>query len=370
MRVIVCGGGVIGTSIAYFLSLRGAEAIVVERAGVANAASGKSGGFLALDWCRGTPVDPLARRSFALHAELAESLGIDWGYRRLDTLGVAASLRRDFGRLRRLPSPAWLGPGAAVHAQLGTEATTAQIHPAAFTRGMMTAAGRHGARLVTGAVEGIALTPDGSRLTGVVVDSETVEADAAVLALGPWSLLACRWLPLPGVYGLKGHSLVFRYTPEGDPKALFVELETEDGQIETPEVMPRTDGTTYICGMRGDDALPVDPAQVRIEPGGTEKLRAMAAAISPALGAAEVIAEQSCFRPICEDGLPLMGPVPGVEGAYVATGHSVWGMLNGPATGEAMAELVLDGAARTVDIAPFDPSRLDPFDAGRLRTGE
>ena len=63
-------------------------------------------------------------------------------------------------------------------------------------------------------------------------------------------------LPLPGVYGLKGHSLVFRYTPEGDPKALFVELETEDGQIETPEVMPRTDGTTYICGMRGDDALP------------------------------------------------------------------------------------------------------------------
>ncbi len=46
--------------------------------------------------------------------------------------------------------------------------------------------------------------------------------------------------------------------------------------------------------------------------------------------------------------------------AYVATGHSVWGMLNGPATGEAMGELIVDGAASTVDIAPFDPARLRP----------
>ena len=62
-RLAICGGGVIGAACAYFLSLRGVETVVVERAGVANAASGKSGGFLALDWCRGTPVDALARRS-------------------------------------------------------------------------------------------------------------------------------------------------------------------------------------------------------------------------------------------------------------------------------------------------------------------
>jgi len=50
--------------------------------------------------------------------------------------------------------------------------------------------------------------------------------------------------------------------------------------------------------------------------------------------------------------------VPGVDGAYVATGHSVWGMLNAPATGEAMSELILDGAAQRVDLAPFAPGRL------------
>jgi prevent-host-death family protein len=43
----------------------------VERPGVACAAPGKSGGFLALDWCDGSPLGPLARASLALHAELA-----------------------------------------------------------------------------------------------------------------------------------------------------------------------------------------------------------------------------------------------------------------------------------------------------------
>jgi glycine/D-amino acid oxidase-like deaminating enzyme len=42
----------------------------------------------------------------------------------------------------------------------------------------------------------------------------------------------------------------------------------------------------------------------------------------------------------------------------LATGHSVWGMLNAPATGEAMSELILDGAARHVDLTPFAPGTL------------
>src|SRR5262245_3947526 len=84
-RVIICGGGVIGCAIAYFLSRLGARPIVVERHAVAGSASGKSGGFLAYDWCRGSALDALARRSFDLHAELADSLGNPWGYRRLET---------------------------------------------------------------------------------------------------------------------------------------------------------------------------------------------------------------------------------------------------------------------------------------------
>ena len=67
-----------------------------------------------------------------------------------------------------------------------------------------------------------------------------------------------------------------------------------------------------------------------------------------------------------QDGLPLIGAIPGARGAYVATGHGVWGILNAPATGEAVAELILDGVAKTVDLSPFDPARLAVLDPGRI----
>jgi glycine/D-amino acid oxidase-like deaminating enzyme len=85
MRVAICGGGVIGASIAYFLSRYGITVTVIESTGVACAASGKSGGFLARDWCDGSPLAALAQRSFDLHAQLDEEVVGDWGYRRFDT---------------------------------------------------------------------------------------------------------------------------------------------------------------------------------------------------------------------------------------------------------------------------------------------
>jgi glycine/D-amino acid oxidase-like deaminating enzyme len=133
-------------------------------------------------------------------------------------------------------------------------------------------------------------------------------------------------------------------------------------------VFPRIDGTTYVCAISSDSPLPVDPADVTPDPGAIERLHAMCSALSPTLGAAKVLARQACHRPVTQDGLPLIGSVPGVEGAYAATGHSVWGILNAPATGEAVAELIVEGAARTVDLAPFDPARLPPLDRTRWRT--
>ena len=80
------------------------------------------------------------------------------------------------------------------------------------------------------------------------------------------------------------------------------------------------------------------------------------------LAQSPVIASQACYRPVTGDGLPLIGAVPGAPGAFVATGHSVWGILNAPATAEAMAELILEGAARTMDLSAFAPSRLPLLD--------
>ena len=365
MKVLICGGGVIGTSTAYFLSQRGVEVSVVERTGLANAASGKSGGFLALDWCDGSPLAPLARRSFDLHAELAAKLDSDWGYRRVETLSVVSSIHQDMSRYRRLDSPGWLGADSVVYRQLGTPDSTAQLHPADFTKAMMAAATDHGATLIEGCIDGLTFSPDGQSATGAIVDGTELTTDAVVIAMGPWSILACQWLPLPATHGLKGHSLVFKYEPS--PESLFVELEWKTGMMTQPEINPRPDGTTYVCGLSGDDPLPVDPAKVLPEPGASDTLREMTARISPELGASEILAEQACYRPSTQDGLPLLGPVPGIAGAYIATGHNVWGMLNAPATGEAMAELIAGNGETTVDLRPFDPGRMDALAPDAVR---
>ena len=117
----------------------------------------------------------------------------------------------------------------------------------------MRAAIANGTQLLMGNVTGLAFAGSRTAVRGVVVDDEEVEGDAVVVAMGPWSVLACRWLPLPAVYGLKGHSLVFRYAPPVRPHALFVELESETGAVASPEVIPpprRKRLTSAACPVR------------------------------------------------------------------------------------------------------------------------
>jgi glycine/D-amino acid oxidase-like deaminating enzyme len=361
MRVIVCGCGAIGASTAYFLSLRGAEVVVVERAGVANAASGKSGGFLAYDWCDGTPLQELARRSFTLHASLAEELELTWGYRGMTTYGGFVGSGRASGG--RAHSVGWIGDDVTITQRLGSTETTAQVHPGQFTASVLRAAKAAGATVRQAEVRGLAR--DGDRVGGIETEGGRIESDAVVMAMGPWSILSAAWMPLPAVHGLKGHSLVFETGARLPPEALFLELREPDGAVSSPEVFPRSDGTTYVCAISSESPLPVDPREVGPDAGAFDRLGRMCARISPVLAEAPVIARQACFRPVTEDGLPLIGKVTGVSGVYVATGHSVWGILNAPATGEAMAELILDGGTHAVDVSPFDPGRLRPFDPAR-----
>jgi glycine/D-amino acid oxidase-like deaminating enzyme len=336
--------------------------MVIERSATACAASGRSGGFLALDWCDGTPLMQLARRSFALHAQLADTGIGEWGYRRMTTFGgivgrssIAAS--RGAGR-------GWVSPNVSLHGQLGSTRTTAQVQPADFTAGMMRAAEAQGAALRLGNVTG--LLRRGGDVVGVELDGEAIEGDAVVIAMGPWSVLAARWLPLPPVFGLKGHSLVFETGTAIPPEALFLDYAETTGATLSPEIFPRADGTTYVCAISSDSPLPADPVRVAPDDGAIDRLQVLCERISPVLASSRVLTGQASYRPVTQDGLPLIGAIPGAPGAYVATGHGVWGILNAPATGEAMAELILNGRTHAVDLASFDPARLEAMDPGRV----
>src|SRR4029450_3947503 len=127
-RIVICGGGAIGAAIAYFTSRRGARSTVIERYAVAGAASGKSGAFLARDWCRGSSLDRLARRSFELHAELSAELGDPWGYRRLTTYGGYAV---EDDTARGAGGRPWLADGVALRSRLGAPGAAAAAEPCA-----------------------------------------------------------------------------------------------------------------------------------------------------------------------------------------------------------------------------------------------
>lgn len=357
---IVCGAGVVGASVAYFLARCGVAVTVVERSGVACAASGKSGGFLALDWCDGSPLEPLARASFALHTDLAGELGSDYGYRRLYTFMVAARERDAMPGGHRVAPPAWVDGAGVVTARLGSVDTTAQVHPARFTAALMAGAERHGGRLRIGIVQ--ELVHRGGIARGVRVDGEVLDADATVLAMGPWTGHVAGPL-LPRISGLKGESVTLT-APDTPPHALFVDYRTVKGSHLEPEIVPRPDGEVYVCGMADPAPLPASPDEVRVNEEACAVLARAAGRVATSLAAAPIARRQACYRPVVADGLPIIGPVPGVAGAFVATGHGPWGMLNGPATGRALAELITEGAARSVDLAAFDPGRLP---AARVR---
>ncbi len=368
MRVVICGGGVIGVCTAYFLSRRGIDVTVVERTEVAAAASGKAGGFLALDWCAGTPLDALTRRSFALHAALPGEIAGDWGYRRMTAYSGFVTSDRD-PRRHAVAGLDWLSDGVIIASRLGTTETTGIVHPRKFTAAVMDAAQGQGTELRRGNITGLVRRADASDVAGVEIDGGVIEADAVVVAMGPWSLLSARWMPLPAVFGQRSPSLVYDLGADVPADALFLDYQEPGGAAVSVEVFPRADGSTHITAFSDQAPLPLDPAAVTPDSDALDRLQAISERLSPLFRADKIIARQACFRPVTQDGLPLIGKVPRSEGAYVATGHNVWGILNAPATGEALAELIADGQAVTTDLTPFDPIRLRPLDPSLLSEG-
>jgi glycine/D-amino acid oxidase-like deaminating enzyme len=271
---------------------------------------------------------------------------------------------REQGAVRgdhRVAPPSWLDGAGVVTAALGSTETTAQVDPARFTTALVDAARARGAVLRIGVVDEVTVS-DGA-VRGVRIGDDVVAADAVVLAMGPWTSRVAGGLALPRVRGLKGYSVTLKAS-DVPAHALFVEYRTADGRHLEPEIFPRPDGDVYVCGMADPAPLPDSPEEVDVDEASCATLARAAGRVSTALAAARIDRRQACYRPVTDDGLPLIGRVPGVAGAYVATGHGPWGMLNAPATGCALAELIVDGRATTVDLRDFDPSRL-PAARGR-----
>lgn len=249
----------IGVCTAYFLAKKGAAVTLVEKSSVACAASGKAGGFLALDWCDGGPLSSLARASFNLHRSLSQELsGPDnYGYRPLTTLSVTVTESNTPSGSKSSSSslgdsilPPWVDGPAKSPREIGSAQTTAQVHPQLFTKTLLNkAVNDYGLEVVIGKVESVGVGEGGGVKSVGVEGGRVIESDAVVLALGPWSSKFERLSSIFRVSGLKAHSIVLEpKEPEAiTPHALFLSYyPAQGGKPMDPEVYPRPTGICYF----------------------------------------------------------------------------------------------------------------------------
>lgn len=341
-------------SVSHYLAKRYSLACtIVDPVGIAPAASGKAGGFLARDWSDGTPLQDLQRRSFDLHAEQAAQLGAERiDYRRLACVSIACDERGGKPTGQKLKGVEWADINTLGSRVLGGTDTIAQVHPKKLCEAMWKySQDTVGSKLVTGKIVEAVSNEDGSICGVKLDDGTTIDADALVVACGPWTDVARTWFgpevrnKIPRMNGIKYHSILVP-SPRVLTQAVFF---TGHGD---PEVYPRPDGDAYITGFP-------DPAVTITEAPGEEEVRSevvrtlidATAKTSSELGGIPPHTRQACYLPMTADGLPVIGAVPGAPGAFVAAGHGCWGILNGPATGEAVAEMLVEGKATSLDLS-------------------
>jgi sarcosine oxidase subunit beta len=386
--VVVVGGGVVGCACALALADRGLGVVVLERAGLAAGASGRNRGLLLPHPEPGSEV--LYRESVAGYRRLAEEGGIAFDLRPTALLVVAAddaglaeaerlaAVLVGFGHAVEPLDPAMLAklePCLAPDLAGGYRQDEGwELDPTAATLALAAAARRAGAVFRTHD-QAHRLLVEGDRVTGVVVDGGPLAAGAVVLATGPWTRpLAARAgvdLPVGGARGwllqtaplpwTVGHTLLDAgWATPGDP--------TSPGRAPTVEELAGgADGTepwSAFALQQGAGGHAVVggslAASLREDSEHPETARGLARRalrFVPGLAGVPVVAAWSGVRPVTPDGHPLVGPVPGLAGLWVAAGHGPIGVLAAPATARMLAEHLVGGRPDPA-AAPFDPARF------------
>jgi glycine oxidase len=211
-----------------------------------------------------------------------------------------------------------------------------------LTLALARAAERHGATIRYAEVTG--LVRDGERVRGVRLRNGLMHADRVVLAGGPWTGRMAAWTgrSLP-ITPLRGQLLRLK---AGGPAMRTCLMYGKGYLVDKGDGLVLAGTTEERAGFR------VRPTRTGRASVITEVLR-----LAPSLRDAAVVEQTACLRPLSADLLPLLGPVPGSAGLFVAAGHGRQGILLGPISGRLTAELVL-GKPPSLAIEAFDPARF------------
>ena len=365
--VVIVGGGVIGCGIAYFLAADfGVKCLIIERDAVASGASGGAAGELGAVG-RHRYSESFTRfllDGIRMHELIAPTLidksGVDYLFSDIPLLRPAfdeieaEDLRAQMGWQHDLGVEVeWLdestvhGMGTWLSADAVGAAYTIekQLEAYPFAIALAQAAEGHGVEIRT--AEAVGVHRDGDRAAGVTLaNGERIDAGAVVVANGPWSQHAAEWLGMEvPVVPLRGQ-IVHVSPPAG------VKMPAHAIFHETGYLLPKAGGDLLVGTtqeLAGFDPHPTMEAQNGI----------MEAVIrlAPQVIDAPIRDLTACLRPYSKDEMPLLGPAPGCESLYLATGHGYKGVTLALVTGKSMAQLIATGESET-DLSEFWPSRF------------
>ena len=369
----IIGGGIIGLSIARELAGRGHRVRLIARDPRRSTSSWAAAGILppAAEPEDGDPCGRLTALSDRLHWRWAEELraetGVDTGLRRCGGIYVARTaaalgeLRSTADRWRREGvSCEWLDPSAIAAAE---PALAAAVDRGGLEGGFLVPSEAcirtpwhlealerscHARGVDMHPLESVdAIEVAAGRVTGVRLRTshgvETATAARYVVAAGAWSGGLARQLGLAlDTRPIRGQIALLRF-----PRPVLGRIVNH----RLDYLVPREDGRMLVGSTLEDvgfDAVTV--------PDAIERLLEQAADLLGQL--AEAITEQvwAGLRPGSADGLPTIGPIPGVDNAFVATGHYRAGIHQSPGTAAVVADLV-EGRSPEIDISAFAADR-------------
>ena len=364
--VAIVGGGVIGCTIAYYLAKQGIKSTVFEQTRCGHGASGAAAGIIGpiwhiSDWDKSTMA--LGMKSLemlpAQAAELREA-GVDPQFQQTGILKIAltdeqvAILKRDLiWQAETGLGTTWLSSDEVLEREpeinsgvLGGVFSPSEgsVRGQSLVDSLVNGASRLGIKFLEG-VEVVGLESSGNRVTGVRTVNDTFPAGHTVLAAGPWTGIAGRWVPqnIP-IRPVKGQHIRLRKSGFL-PRSL---VHNFDGSV-----IPHVDGNVLVASTKHEGEFDQEVTAEAIA-----QLVASAVESFPILNTARFVEGRAGVRPGSPDDTPILGPIPEWDGLSIASGHYTLGIMLSPGTGQLMADYIATG-----DAGPLEPFRLDRFSA-------
>lgn len=378
--ILIIGGGVMGTSIAWQLARRSVGKVtVLEKSHLGAGSSGKSGAIIRQHYSNqltaslaqqslrvferfdeivgGPPV--FTRTGMAVVVQEKDRGGLDTNLAMLQGLGIDTRIVPHSDMLELDPNVR-LGDDEVA----AWEAEAGYVEAVQVVASFAEAARQHGAEICEGVtVEGI--VTESGRVLGVDTNEGRYESRAVVLAAGPWAAQLGKTVgvELP-VQACRTQVALFRRPPEFGRR-----LATYGDFVQGIYFKPTHGDMLHVGSIAGEEVnAPVDPDAYN-EAADGDWLPMMRQRLSrryPGMHRGYGRGGYGALYAITPDWHPILDRLPGIEGLYVAAGFSGHGFKMSPMIGQLVSELVVDGAAKTLDVTPLRFARFAENDPVKM----